>query len=113
MPVSPAFDGDSWDCAYGEMEARGYSVAVDDIGQLSVSATTGNYLFSVYPDVEGLMRMYSYSLHAPPSCAGAEQAYGGMKVLLNVLEQNCGYTADSVSVEFECSSNKALHPTSR
>lgn len=104
MPVSPPFEGD-WACAVGRMESEGYSLETDDIGQLSVAAN-GRYLFSAYPNRDGAMKLYSHTLHRPPTCSDADEAYHAMKTLVRALEKDCGYMTESYSVAFECSSNR-------
>ncbi len=108
IPVEPAFEGQTWACASEMMESEGYSMKTDEIGQLSVSSNE-SYLFSAYPDRDGKMKLYSYALHQPPACTRAEEAYGAMKSLIRVLEEDCEYTAKSYSVSFECSSNNQVN----
>lgn len=108
MPVEPVFEGQTWACASEMMESEGYSMKTDEVGQLSVSSNE-SYLFSAYPDRDGKMKLYSYTLHQPPTCDHAEEAYRAMKALIQALEEDCEYTTKRYSVSFECSSNNRVN----
>lgn len=104
MPVVPAYKGE-WQCAINSLSKLGYESKLSEGNQLSVFSG-GDYLFSVYADDHGTMRLYLYSMNTPLSCKSADRAYSEMKSFLSLLSRECGYQQESVSVSLECSPNK-------
>lgn len=104
MPVHPHYDGD-WTCVTEELEQDGYRTSLDTSNQLSVMKGD-QYLFSVYPNNYGDMKIYLYTMNTPLSCSVADRSYREMLRFLDVMENSCGYTAQSYSVSFECRSKE-------